>query len=103
MTEPVICPNCHTEMEPGGVTKSKVMEYTEYTCPNGCSPWSEGKPLPGHEPRPVVPRVKAEAERLADDLLEELVKDEEVLEEVVLDKDLEGSVEEVTEMEDGDV
>ncbi len=57
--ELVKCQNCHSEMTAGRVTKSKVMEYTEYLCPNNCSPWSEAKPLPGHEPTYIVPRVKA--------------------------------------------
>lgn len=60
MTEqqPVICQNCHTEMTPGKKTRSKVMEWTEYTCPSCGSVWSEGKPLPGHEPTYIVPKVK---------------------------------------------
>ena len=55
--QPVICQNCHAEMTPGKKTRSKVMEWTEYICPNGCSPWSGGKPLPGHEPVYAVPKV----------------------------------------------
>ena len=47
----VICQNCHTEMAPGRKTRSRVMEWAEYTCPNCGSIWSEGKPLPGHEPK----------------------------------------------------
>jgi len=60
MTEqPVICQNCHTEMTPGTKTRSKVMEWTEYTCPDCGSIWSDGKPLPGHEPKYAEPKVLA--------------------------------------------
>jgi hypothetical protein len=77
MTKPVICQNCHAEMEPGKKTRTRVMEYTEYTCPNCGSVWSEPKPLRGHAPRSaVIVETEADAERLADELLEELVVEE---------------------------
>lgn len=33
MTQPINCQNCHAEMEPGNQTKSRAMQWTEYTCP----------------------------------------------------------------------
>jgi hypothetical protein len=88
--EPVICQTCHAEMEPGRKVRSRVMEWTEYICPNGCAPWSDPRPLRGHAPRAVVPRTrvkakveakveakaKVEAEVFADELLEEVVIEE---------------------------
>ena len=53
----MICQNCHTVMTPGKKTRSKVMEWTEYTCPECGSVWSDGQPLPGHEPVYHVPKA----------------------------------------------
>jgi len=56
MTKTVTCMNCHTEMKATNkVTKSQVMKFTIYECPNGCNPFSHAEPLPGHEPVYHVP------------------------------------------------
>ena len=60
MTKTITCQNCHAEMEAGKKTHSRVMEWTEYTCPNCGAVWSDGKPLPGHEPAyPVLAEAEA--------------------------------------------
>lgn len=92
MAKPVICQNCHTEMEPGKKTRSRVMEWTEYTCPNCGSVWSEGEPLPGHEPKPVMPKVRVEVKTVEDTLDEPVIGEDE---EAVTESD-----EEVAEVED---
>lgn len=55
----VLCPGCNAEMKKGKVTKSQVMKYTEYICPNGCMVDSVAEPLPGHEPMSVEEKALA--------------------------------------------
>jgi len=62
MTKTITCMNCHAEMKATDkVTRSQVMKFTIYECPNGCNPFSHAEPLPGHEPVYHVP-VEVEPE-----------------------------------------
>lgn len=72
----MICPNCGSEdMVAGKVTQTKVMQYTEWHCPNGCNVWSEPTPLPGHEP--VCIEAETEEKEVVDLMPDTVAGDEE--------------------------